>query len=127
MLVIITIIYAIAHQWISDLLGSDAVESPDHNQVWGEEVPGRYEREKEDNGACDVDSPDITIEDKVLEGEPGDVDDDEEGEGGDAASLGGWWSQETLLERKKLYGDMLTMGLLICLNGDSFDVDNDFD
>ena len=38
---------------------------------------------------CDVDSPDITIEDKVLEGEPGDVDDDEEGEGGDAASLGG--------------------------------------
>ena len=78
-----------AHQWISDLLGADAVESPDHNQVWGEEVPGRYEREKEDNGACDVDSPDITIEDKVLEGEPGDVDDDEEGEGGDAASLGG--------------------------------------
>ena len=48
-----------------------------------------FEGEKEDNGACDVDSPDITIEDKVLEGEPGDVDDDEEGEGGDAASLGG--------------------------------------
>ena len=42
MLVIITIIIAIAHQWISDLLGSDAVESPDHNQVWGEEVPGRF-------------------------------------------------------------------------------------
>ena len=50
---------------------------------------GVFEDEKEDNGACDVDSPDITIEDKVLEGEPGDVDDDEEGEGGDAASLGG--------------------------------------
>ena len=48
--------------------------------------------EKENDGSCepcDVDSPDITIEDKVLEGEPGDVDDDEEGEGGDAASLRG--------------------------------------
>ena len=42
MLVIITIIMPIAHQWISDLLGADAVESPDHNQVWGEEVPGRF-------------------------------------------------------------------------------------
>ena len=37
-------VYAIAHQWISDLLGSDAVESPDHNQVRGEEVPGRFLR-----------------------------------------------------------------------------------
>ena len=51
-----------------------------------------FEGEKEDDDVCetcDMDSPDITIEDKVLEGEPGDVDDDEEGEGGDAASLGG--------------------------------------
>ena len=50
---------------------------------------GVFEDEKGDDDACDVDSPDITIEDKVLEGEPGDVDNDEEGEGGDAASLGG--------------------------------------
>ena len=31
--------------------------------------------------------PDISVEDKVLKDEPGDVEDDEEGEGGDAASL----------------------------------------
>ena len=42
MLVKITIIIAIAHQWISDLLGADSVESPDHNQVRGEDVPGRF-------------------------------------------------------------------------------------
>jgi len=32
-------------------------------------------------------APDIAVEDKVLEDEPGDMEDDEEGEGGDAASL----------------------------------------
>ena len=69
-----------------------------------------FEGEKEnDDGweTCDVDSPDITIEDKVLEGEPGDVDDDEEGEGGDAASLGGGQGEGRVvitrdIERKKL-------------------------
>ena len=32
-------------------------------------------------------SPDISVKDEVLESEPGDVEDDEEGERGDAASL----------------------------------------
>ena len=32
-------------------------------------------------------APDIAVKDKVLEDEPGDVEDDEEGEGGDAACL----------------------------------------
>ena len=32
-------------------------------------------------------SPDISVKDEVLESEPGDVEDDEQGEGGDAASL----------------------------------------
>ena len=31
--------------------------------------------------------PDISVKDEVLESEPGDMEDDEEGEGGDAASL----------------------------------------
>ena len=37
--------------------------------------------------AIRVGSPDIAVKDKVLEDEPGDVEDHEEGEGGDAASL----------------------------------------
>ena len=32
-------------------------------------------------------APDISVKDEVLESEPGDVEDDEEGERGDAASL----------------------------------------
>ena len=31
--------------------------------------------------------PDISVKDEVLESEPGDMEDDQEGEGGDAASL----------------------------------------
>ena len=42
--------------------------------------------------------PDISVKDEVLESEPGDVEYDEEGEGGDAASLG---STSKLLESKR--------------------------
>ena len=43
-------------------------------------------------------SPDVSVKDEVLESEPGDMEDDEEGEGGDAASLG---STSKLLESRR--------------------------
>ena len=76
------------HQWISHLLWADAIERPDNNQVGGEDVPGGDDYDDQED--CDEEeekSPDIFIEDEVLEDEPGNVEDDKKGEGDNTASL----------------------------------------
>ena len=54
-------------------------------------------------------SPDISVKDEVLESEPGDVEDDEEGERGDAASLESTLklseSMMVIIRRRKMVDD----------------------